>query len=101
MIQVVHIHPSDNVCVAVRDIVFGTVLENSIQAVTDIPAGHKIALRAIKQGEHVVKYGFPIGSATEDIPEGAWIHSHNLSTDLCDEQTLSYSPETSNEKLKT
>jgi altronate hydrolase len=100
-IQYVQIHPNDNVCVAVHDVASGIVLDNGITTAHDVPAGHKIALRCIAQGEKILKYGFPIGSATEDIPEGAWIHSHNLSTDLCDEQTLSYSPETSNEKLKT
>jgi altronate hydrolase len=95
------IHPNDNVCVAVKDLPSGTALENGVTTTTDVPAGHKIALRAIALGEKIVKYGFPIGSATEDIPQGAWIHSHNLKTDLNDQQTLSYNPKTTNQKPET
>ena len=100
--QFVQIHLNDNVCVAVNDIFSGTVLENGLTTTEDIPAGHKIALRGIRLGEAIVKYGFPIGSATEEIPQGSWIHSHNLKTDLSDEQTLSYTPlATTNDKPKT
>lgn len=49
---------------------------------TGVPFGHKIALRDIKKGENVMKYGFPIGCATGDIPAGAHVHSHNLKTNL-------------------
>ena len=42
--------------------------------------GHKIALRDIAKGEPVIKYGFPIGEATEDIPAGGHVHTHNLHT---------------------
>ena len=34
---------------------------------TDLDSGHKYALRDIKEGENVIKYGFPIGHATRDI----------------------------------
>jgi altronate dehydratase len=45
-----------------------------------IPAGHKIALAAIAQGDAVVKYGSEIGRATADIAAGAHVHTHNLSS---------------------
>jgi altronate hydrolase len=92
MIQTIHIHPNDNVCVAVHPLAVGTVLESGITTTTEIPAGHKIARCSIAQGEKIMKYGFPIGSASEHIPEGAWIHSHNMRTDLSDTQKLTYSP---------
>ena len=38
------------------------------------PRGHKVALRPIAKGEEVIKYGFPIGRATQDIVEGEWVH---------------------------
>jgi altronate hydrolase len=44
----------------------------------DTPAGHKIAMRAVKEGQPVHKYGQIIGYATADIAPGDWIHSHNL-----------------------
>ena len=36
--------------------------------------GHKIALNDIKKGENIIKYGYPIGHATEDIKKGDHIH---------------------------
>ena len=44
----------------------------------DIPFGHKVALRDIKKGELIIKYGEEIGMATSDISEGAYVHVHNL-----------------------
>jgi len=46
-----------------------------------IGLGHKIARRAIKAGEKVLKYGVPIGSATRDIALGEHVHIHNLKSD--------------------
>ncbi len=55
--------------------------------------GHKYALREIKKGENVIKYGNPIGHATEDIPVGAHVHTHNVATNLADNLTYTYEPE--------
>ena len=44
--------------------------------------GHKYALFPIKKGENVIKYGSPIGHATEDIEVGEHVHTHNLKTNL-------------------
>lgn len=49
----------------------------SVVAREEIPSGHKIALRDIAKGEHIMKYGEVIGAATEDIPAGHWVHVHN------------------------
>ncbi len=49
---------------------------DSLAAATDIPVGHKIALRDIAAGEPIVKYGVVIGRATADIPAGSWVHLH-------------------------
>ena len=43
---------------------------------TEIPVGHKIALRDIAADERIVKYGVVIGKATKDIPAGSWVHLH-------------------------
>ncbi|MBO5267912.1 MAG: altronate dehydratase [Muribaculaceae bacterium] len=56
------------------------------------PRGHKVALRPIAKGEEVIKYGFPIGRATQDIAEGEWVHSHNLATGLGDDLEYRYTP---------
>ncbi len=44
--------------------------------------GHKYALSDIEKGEKIIKYGFPIGRATEDIKKGEHVHTHNMKTDL-------------------
>lgn len=46
------------------------------------PAGHKVALRDIAAGEAVLKYGSPIGVATEAIAAGAWVRERNLRSAL-------------------
>jgi altronate hydrolase len=72
------IHPSDNVAVALSAIHAGQKLEADLTALTDIQAGHKIALRDLRAGEAVIKYGYPIGVASQEIPAGSHVHSHNL-----------------------
>ena len=46
--------------------------------------GHKYALRDLKSGENVIKYGMPIGHATCDIAKGEHVHTHNVATNLGD-----------------
>ncbi len=55
--------------------------------------GHKVALTDIRAGEHIIKYGFPIGHATVDIKAGEWIHTHNIKTNLGDILDYQYQPE--------
>ena len=82
--RVVRIHPDDNVAVAVDPLSPGDVfsLDTARETVTEVPAGHKIALARIANGDPIIKYGFPIGRATADIEPGEWVHSHNLGTAL-------------------
>lgn len=54
--------------------------------------GHKYALRDIKKGENIIKYGNPIGHATEDIKCGEHVHSHNTKTNLSGNLTYTYEP---------
>ncbi len=77
----IKIAESDNVAVALNDLpkgseAFGTTVYE------EIPRGHKFALRPIKTGESIIKYGSPIGRASQDIPSGAWVHTHNAKTNL-------------------
>ena len=50
--------------------------------------GHKIALKNIIQGEQIIKYGVPIGSALQDIKTGQHIHLHNMKSDYIPTYTL-------------
>ena len=54
--------------------------------------GHKYALRDIKAGENIIKYGNPIGHATEDIKVGEHVHSHNVKTNLSGNLEYTYEP---------
>lgn len=96
MDQTILISEKDNVAVAFRPIDKGTVLEIQGRCVAvkeDIPQGHKISIHPIEKDANVIKYGFPIGHATEDIAEGRWIHTHNMATNLSGEQEYVYEPE--------
>ena len=53
--------------------------------------GHKYALCDIKKGENIIKYGNPIGHATEDISTGAHVHTHNMKTNLSGNLEYKYS----------
>lgn len=46
----------------------------------DIPAGHKIAIKSIKKGEYIIKYGEIIGMAIKDISIGEHVHVHNVAS---------------------
>lgn len=87
----IKINENDNVVVALSDITPGMILEG-VSAVSEIPAGHKMALKDIKKGEPVIKYGYRIGNAKEDIKAGEWIHTHNLGTALGEILDYTYEP---------
>jgi altronate hydrolase len=75
------LHPSDNIGVTTSNLEPDEHVEvrsQGIAAQAAIPAGHKIALRPIANGERVIKYGEVIGHATENIEPGQWVHTHNV-----------------------
>ncbi len=75
------ISDQDNVATALEALEQGRVLEIAGQRITvgaAIPRGHKIALRSIRAGEAVIKYGSPIGTATAEIAPGMHVHTHNV-----------------------
>ncbi len=75
----IRLHAQDNVLVAKSAVALGEVFSDwQLKARAQVPAGHKIAARAIAQGERVLKYNTEIGVATRDIAAGDHVHSHNL-----------------------
>lgn len=58
----------------------------------DLTDGHKYAVRDIKSGENVVKYGNPIGHAITDIKKGEHVHTHNMKTNLSGVIEYRYAP---------
>ena len=87
----IHIHPDDNVAVALTAIAAGTVF-HGVTANVDIPQGHKMALKAMAENDQVMKYGFSIGHATAAIQPGDWVHTHNMKTNLSGEIEYTYNP---------
>ena len=91
MQRVFQIHSADTVGVAAETLHKGEAADGLCLR-EYIPAGHKVALRDIRSGETVLKYGYPIGEATADIPAGALVHTHNLRTQLTEAQSYAYNP---------
>lgn len=86
------INPADNVIVAIKPLTAGTIIKVDDQEVTiqtDIPAGHKCALKDFAEGEDIIKYGFPIGHACHAVKQGCLINHDDIKTNL--EGTLDYS----------
>ncbi len=81
MAEFIRIQPKDNVAVALSPIPAGTRWEG-ITALENIPQGHKMSLTPIEENENIIKYGFPIGHATQKIIAGQWVHTHNMTTNL-------------------
>ena len=94
----VKIHPLDNVGIALRTLTKGEQL-GSVTALENVTAGHKIAVRAIRAGEPVIKYGYSIGTATLDIQAGEHVHTHNLKSSLRGELSLQASQSEPPEQL--
>jgi len=89
--RVLVLAPGDNVAVAKSDIESGTALTVMGQAVTlktRVEVGHKFAFKRVAKGEKLVKYGAPIGVATQDIAPGDYMHIHNVTSDYIPTYTL-------------
>ena len=98
--KLIRITDKDNVAVALSTIVKGDVINIdglTITSTMDVTAGHKIALTDIKKGDAIIKYGYPIGYAKEDIAQGSAVHTFNVKTGLSENAEYSYDEETAKE----
>lgn len=89
------IHSKDNVAVLLEPVQQGEKIQIGLFqliAAEAIAPGHKIALTSIPTGQLITKYGFSIGHATADIPAGAWVHVHNMKTNLGELLEYHYEP---------
>ena len=71
------VHPNDNVTTLLDFKTEVWLTQAGLALQETIAFGHKAALEPILQGQAIVKYGTPIGIATQDIPKGAHVHIHN------------------------
>jgi altronate hydrolase len=76
----IRLNAADDVVIARVEIPAGTKLlaEGGIEVAARVPPGHKIAVRAVAQGQPVKRYDQVIGFATRDIRPGEHVHVHNL-----------------------
>ena len=75
----IRLHENDNVVIARTELGIGTRLEREgLTCRSQVAAGHKIAARAIRKGEPILKYNVVIGFAGADIAPGTFVHSHNM-----------------------
>ena len=76
---IVRLHRDDDVVIARHQLVAGLRLDNDLVVRGLIPAGHKVATRAVAAGAPVRRYGQIIGFATRAIEPGEHVHTHNIS----------------------
>lgn len=89
------INPADNVAVAISPLHAGETIEADGRVITlrtDVPAGHKVTLKNFQAGENIIKYGYPIGHVTVDVPEGTWVSEKEIKTNLAGLLDYTYQP---------
>ena len=92
----IRINAADNVAVALQEVEAGTRIDiDGVDAAAccKIPAGHKVALQEMEEGENVVKYGFPIGHLLTPVKKGGLIDHTNLKTNLEGLLEYTYEPD--------
>ena len=89
------INPADSVVVCLRAMKAGETVtdgNNEVKLLQDTPAGHKVLLTDKKEGEDIIKYGYPIGHAIKDLKAGEWVNENNLKTNLAGTLEYEYRP---------
>lgn len=92
--EAIVINEKDNVATALKKLSAGAEVSVQVQGhiqritiLSDIPAGHKLALRDIEKGEAVIKYGEQIGQSTSRISRGEYVHVHNVVSQIRSERS--------------
>ena len=89
------INPADSVVVCLAPKKKGDIIDvdgKQIIVNQDTPAGHKVLIKDAKEGEDIVKYGYPIGHARQDLKAGDWVNENNLKTNLSGTLEYTYNP---------
>lgn len=76
----IQIHPADNVAIVANDggLKAGTVFDDGLTLVDNVPQGHKVSLVDLAEGDPVLRYNVVIGHALKAIPRGSWVHERLL-----------------------
>ena len=97
----IRINPADSVVVCLRQFAKGEQIDIDGRVITlnqDTPMGHKVLIADTPAGNDIIKYGYPIGHAIQDLRAGDWVNELNLKTNLSG--TLDYEYHPVNESLK-
>ena len=89
------INPADSVVVCLEPKKKGEVIEVDGKTITvnqDTPAGHKVLIKDVAEGENIIKYGYPIGHAMQEMKAGDWVNENNLKTNLSGTLEYTYNP---------
>jgi len=89
------INPADSVAVCLSEKKKGEVIDVDGQQIVlnqDTPAGHKVLIKDVRKGENIIKYGYPIGHACQDLKAGDWVNENNLKTNLSGTLEYTYQP---------
>lgn len=91
----IKINPADTVVVCLQPKGKGETIEVDGKTITinqDTPAGHKILITDTEEGRDIIKYGYPIGHARQDLKAGDWVNENNLKTNLAGTLEYTYNP---------
>ena len=97
------INPADSVVVCLQPKKKGDIIEiDGLKVVVsqDTPAGHKVLIKDAPKGTDIIKYGYPIGHAKEDLKAGDWVNENNLKTNLSGTLEYTYNPVNQEKKKK-
>ena len=89
------INPADSVVVCLVEKKKGEAIEvdgRQIVLNQDTPAGHKVLIKDVADGEDIIKYGYPIGYARQAMKAGDWVNENNLKTNLSGTLEYTYKP---------
>ena len=91
----IKINKADTVVVCLRNYTKGETINvdgKDIVVAQDTPMGHKILISDTAAGADIIKYGYPIGHAKEELKAGQWVNENNLKTNLAGTLTYEYKP---------
>ena len=91
----IKINKADTVVVCLKNYTKGETINvdgTTVTVAQDTPVGHKILLKDTPAGVDIIKYGYPIGHAKEDLKAGQWVNENNLKTNLAGTLTYQYNP---------
>lgn len=89
------INPADSVVVCLAEKKKGEIISVDGQEIVlnqDTPAGHKVLIKDVGEGENIIKYGYPIGHARQALKAGDWVNENNLKTNLSGTLEYKYQP---------